>query len=174
MRSWLESLGDDMTSSTDAGAGRVRWGGEMSQISKKKTRWGRPRWYQTPHQKASPLCPEKRKIIDMRHFTCHTSHMTWDMWHVVRKNIFSFQHTVWDLWYFSFLRFRGKGLFTHCTDVLNDWNNDKPLCKTALATQGMLNINILPILDYMIGHLKEPFFATKKQAPAKLEDDTTP
>ena len=135
----------DVIDLTDAGAGRVRWGGEMSQISKKKLDGVGLVDIRPPTKKPHHFVRKKEKKLtcNILHVTHHTWHETCDMlWGRTFSHFSILALTVWDLWYFSFLWFRGKGLFTHCTDGLNDWNNDKPLCRTALATQGMLNINI--------------------------------
>ena len=49
---------------------------------KQISRRGRPRWKQTLHRLASPLCLKKSNSCDTWHVTCDTWHVTCDTWHM--------------------------------------------------------------------------------------------
>ena len=73
--------------------------------------------------------------------TCDRWHVTGDTWHVTHgvgwpfsKKISSLALTVWELWSFEHLDEKAHGL----TELINQSMNHKAVCRTALATRGLL------------------------------------
>ena len=81
-----------------------------------------------------------RLTLDIWHVTCDTSHLTHDMWHVVEgEHSFKLQLTSsLGLWIMMVWRFGGKG--SHNQLIIY-----KGVCRTAVATPGMLNMEKLGI-----------------------------
>ena len=107
-----------------------------------KTRRGRPRWKQTLHRLAPPLCPKKN--IQKKYVTCDLWHLTPDTWHLTPDT--------WHLGMKVSWRFWTKG---SVPQLMNEWMNYKGVYRTAPATTGLLIIlnKTLVLCDIYISHI---------------------
>ena len=78
--------------------------------------------------------------LDMWHVTRDTWHMTHYVGWTFSQNFISLAITVWDLWSCEYLQEKDHWL--------TDWLTDYGLCRTALATLGLLKLDGVGPVDY--------------------------
>ena len=98
---------------------------------------------------------KNKKKCDIWHVTCDMWHVTRDTWHVTRDtfggvNILSkFQlPSSYRLWFMILWRCGGKGWIA---EWMNEWMNDEAVYRTAPATPGLLNTEVLTLNPSKIG-----------------------